>query len=152
MDRLTPAERSAQMARIQSTNTAPERFVRASIHGLGYRYRLHARGLPGTPDVVLRRLRTVVFVHGCFWHRHSGCKLTTTPKTRRAFWMAKFEANVQRDRRTARRLRREGWSVITVWGCEIRDPERLRRRLASALQRAEATVAERMGRCRRSVG
>lgn len=96
-------------------------------------FRLHRRDLPGTPDIVLPRHATVVFVHGCFWHRHKGCKGATTPKTRRAFWRAKFEANVERDRRNRRDLRKLGWKVVTVWECQIRKTGRLEARLRCAL-------------------
>jgi DNA mismatch endonuclease (patch repair protein) len=101
--------------------------------GLGYRFRLHRRNLPGSPDLVLPRLRTAIFVHGCFWHRHSGCRFATMPSTRRRFWKEKFDRNVQRDRRSAAALRRLGWSVITVWECELRHPDRARARLGRLL-------------------
>jgi DNA mismatch endonuclease, patch repair protein len=117
------------MARIRGKDTAPERAVRSLVHGLGYRFRLHGRDLPGRPDLVLPRLATVIFVHGCFWHRHQGCRFTTTPSTRARFWQDKFSRNVARDRRTAAALRRLGWSVITVWECQLRRPDRLRARL-----------------------
>ena len=125
------------MSRIRGKDTTPERAVRSMVHGLGYRFRLHGRDLPGRPDLVLPRLRTVIFVHGCFWHRHARCRYATTPATRRAFWLEKFERNVERDRRTAAALRRLGWSVITVWECQLRRPEKVRVRLERMLEQRE---------------
>jgi len=125
------------MSRIRGKDTTPERAVRSMVHGLGYRFRLHGRDLPGRPDLVLPRLRTVIFVHGCFWHRHARCRYATTPATRRAFWLEKFERNVERDRRTAAALRRLGWSVITVWEGQLRRPEKVRVRLERMLEQRE---------------
>jgi len=133
VDRLTKAERSALMSRIRGKNTVPERTVRSMLHRMGARFRLHRADLPGRPDIVLPRHGLVIFVHGCFWHRHAGCKYASTPSTRRRYWQAKFEGNVARDRRDQRRLRALGWSVMTVWECELRRPERLAARLARRL-------------------
>jgi DNA mismatch endonuclease (patch repair protein) len=127
------------MARIKGRDTAPERAVRSVIHLLGYRFRLHRKDLPGRPDIVLPRLHLVVFVHGCFWHRHQGCTNCTTPTTNRAFWLAKFKANVERDARNQRALRRSGWRVVTIWECETEAPDRLRRRVSAVLDRATGT-------------
>jgi DNA mismatch endonuclease (patch repair protein) len=107
------------MSRIRGRDTKPEMALRKVLHGLGLRYRLHAANLPGKPDLVFPRFRTVVFVHGCFWHRHSGCKIATTPKSNTDFWVAKFERNVARDRCTARQLRAAGWRVIVAWECQL---------------------------------
>jgi DNA mismatch endonuclease (patch repair protein) len=107
----------------------PERLVRSALHRVGYRFRLHRKNLPGKPDIVLPKHRTVVFVHGCFWHRHKGCRCAYTPKSRVAFWSAKFESNVERDRRNAREHRRLGWKVVTVWECEAGRPEKWLRRM-----------------------
>ena len=126
--RPTP-ERSALMARVRQKNTKPEMIVRRIAHRLGLRFRLHRRDLPGTPDLVFPKLRKVVFVHGCFWHRHPGCRLSSTPKTRLAYWLPKFEANVERDQRKAAELTAAGWSVETIWECETRDLKRLTDRL-----------------------
>ena len=125
------------MSRIRGKDTTPERAVRSMVHGLRYRFLLHGRDLPGRPDLVLPRLRTVIFVHGCFWHRHARCRYATTPATRRAFWLEKFERNVERDRRTAAALRRLGWSVITVWECQLRRPAKVRARLERMLEQRE---------------
>ena len=115
-----PPARSAMMARVRQKNTHPELVVRRALHRLGYRFRIHRKDLPGCPDIVLPRLKTVVFVHGCFWHRHPGCPRATMPKTRREFWEAKFHANQKRDRNAEEALRSRGWAVETVWECQTR--------------------------------
>lgn len=120
------------MARIRGGDTKPELVVRSLVHRMGLRFRLHDRSLPGSPDLVLRRHRTVVFVHGCFWHRH-GCSRTTTPKTRIEFWKRKFDANVTRDALASASLAALGWRVIVVWECETRDLEQLESRLRELL-------------------
>jgi DNA mismatch endonuclease, patch repair protein len=129
VDHVEPRKRSLIMAAVHSKNTGPELAVRKIVHGLGYRYRLNVDALPGKPDLVFRSRRKVVFVHGCFWHRHRSCRYASSPTTRKEFWEAKFAANVARDRRTLRSLRRMGWGAITVWQCELKKPERLMRRL-----------------------
>ena len=125
--------RSRLMSRVHGKNTKPERIVRSILHAMGYRFRLHRRDLPGSPDIVLPRYRMLIFVHGCFWHRHLGCARTTTPKTRTAFWQDKFEANVARDRHNQVALARDGWRVEIVWECETRNEQALRARLTRAL-------------------
>lgn len=130
VDILTKEKRSALMSRIRGRDTKPELAVRSLLHHLGYRFRLHVRELPGRPDIVLPRYRTVVLVHGCFWHRHQGCRFCYVPKTRPEFWRAKFERNVDRDRLVQRELKKIGWRVIVVWECEIDDLRRLTRRLS----------------------
>lgn len=117
------------MAQVRGKDTRPERIVRRVLHGMGLRFRLHVRALPGSPDLVLPRHRAVVFVHGCFWHRHARCKRTTTPATRRRFWLEKFAANRERDQRVRRHLRRLGWRVLVVWECWTRDTDHLADRL-----------------------
>jgi len=129
-DGIVTPERSALMRSVRQKNTAPEMIVRRALHALGLRFRLHLANLPGTPDIVLARHSTVIFVHGCFWHRHNGCARTTSPKTRAAFWNFKFEANMKRDKMKSRTLRQLGWRVITVWECETRNLEKLKTRLA----------------------
>lgn len=121
MDRLTSAERSRNMALIRGRDTKPELRVRSLLHGLGYRFRLHRKGLPGSPDIVLPRHKAVVFVHGCFWHRHPGCRGATMPKTRTEFWCEKFEANVRRDEAASAGLNEAGWRVLVLWECETKD-------------------------------
>jgi DNA mismatch endonuclease, patch repair protein len=113
--------RSRNMARIRARDTQPELRVRRALHAAGFRFRLHRRGLPGTPDLVLPRFRTVIFVHGCFWHRHPGCRMTSVPKTRADYWDAKFTANMERDIRVRRQLEEAGWNVIVIWECGTRD-------------------------------
>lgn len=122
------------MSRIRGHNTSPERRVRSVLHSMGYRFRLHGRNLPGHPDIVLPKHRTVVFVHGCFWHRHPRCQFAYTPKTRVRFWSSKFEENVLRDQRARRRLRNLGWRVIVLWECQTTDREALASRLAGAFE------------------
>lgn len=121
------------MARIRGKNTKPELVVRSRIHRLGYRFRLHDHRLPGAPDIVLKRHGAVVLVHGCFWHRHRGCRFAYTPKSKTVFWQAKFRGNVARDRRNAAALRHLGWRVLTVWECETTRPDRIDRRVARFL-------------------
>ncbi|MGH6779374.1 MAG: very short patch repair endonuclease [Bradyrhizobium sp.] len=131
---LVDPKRSAMMARIGSRDTAPELSVRRSLHRLGYRFRLHRRDLPGRPDITLPRHRTVVFVHGCFWHRHPNCRYAYTPKSRTEFWIRKFEQNVARDERVQRELKARGWNVITIWECETFDADRLESRIRGLLR------------------
>ena len=125
MDTLTPEERSKLMAKIRGKNTKPELAVRSLLHRAGYRFSLHRKDLPGKPDIVLRKYNTVVFVHGCFWHRHKNCKVASTPKSNVEFWQAKFDRNVANDKRHARKLREMGWHVLTVWECELKKPEKV---------------------------
>ncbi len=113
------------MSRIRGKNTIPEVHLRKLLHAAGYRFRLHAPDLPGKPDIVLKKYKTVIFVHGCFWHRHDGCTGATIPKTRTEFWTKKFEATVERDLRKKEELEQAGWKVEIVWECELkRDPDR----------------------------
>lgn len=111
------------MAGIKGKNTAPELLVRRYLHAAGLRFRIHVRTLPGTPDLVFPSHRVVVFVHGCFWHRHAGCRFSTTPRTRTEFWQDKFNANAARDRESEEKLRTAGWAVITAWECEVGSEE-----------------------------
>ena len=122
------------MSRIKGKDTGPEKIVRSLLHRMGYRFRLHGKTLPGRPDIVLSRHRAVVFVHGCFWHRHRGCKDATMPKTRRAWWRAKLEGNAARDRRNQAALRRTGWRVLTVWECQTGKQQALTQRLLRLLR------------------
>ena len=133
MDVLTLEQRSRNMRAIKATDTAPELTVRRLLHSMGFRFRLHRKDLPGSPDIVLPRFRVVCFVHGCFWHRHHCRYGTVIPATRMDFWLAKFAANLDRDRRVMRSLHRDGWRVIVVWECQTRNAEQLRKRLTSAL-------------------
>lgn len=128
-DSLTKARRSWNMSRIKGKDTAPEKILRSILHRLGYRFSLHKTKLPGKPDVVLLKHHMVVFVHGCFWHRHKGCKDATMPKSRTDWWRVKLEGNAARDRRNRTALLRAGWRVLTIWECETKKPEKLKARL-----------------------
>lgn len=129
MDTVTPETRSRMMAAVRGKNTKPELIVRRQAHAMGFRFRLHRRDLPGRPDIVFPCLRCVIFVHGCFWHRHRGCDGTTTPKDNAELWAAKFKRNVERDRAAVQGLRALGWRVLVVWECQTRDASSLRRKL-----------------------
>lgn len=125
VDFLEPLERSRRMGRIRSQDTKPEIALRRALHRLGLRFRLGGAGLPGRPDIVLPRHRTVVFVHGCFWHRHHDCKVASTPKSNIEFWTTKFARNVERDAEAVRELEGLGWRVFVVWECELSAKSRL---------------------------
>lgn len=118
-DSLTKERRSWNMSRIRAENTRPEVLVRSILHRMGYRFRLHVRNLPGRPDIVLPKFKTVLFVHGCFWHRHQGCKYAYNPKSRVDFWQTKFHQNVERDREVEKQLKELNWKVRVVWECEV---------------------------------
>jgi DNA mismatch endonuclease (patch repair protein) len=135
MDTLSPAERSARMARVRAKDSQPEMLVRRMIHGAGFRYRLHRRDLPGTPDLAFPARKRAIFVHGCFWHRHSepGCKLARLPKSRQEFWVNKLEGNRARDLKNEEQLRARGWSSLTIWECELRNKAEVLRRVNSFL-------------------
>ena len=132
MDTLSQADRSERMSRVRSKGTKLEMRVRRIVHAMGYRYRLYRRDLPGCPDLVFPARGKVVFVHGCFWHRHEGCG--RLPKSRLDFWLPKLESNRQRDLANQERLRGMGWSVLVVWECELRDAEVLAERVRSFLE------------------
>jgi DNA mismatch endonuclease (patch repair protein) len=133
MDRLTPAQRSYRMSLVRSRNTTPELVVRKIAHALGFRFRLHSKRLPGKPDLVFPRLRSIVQVNGCFWHRHPGCPKASVPGTRTDYWLAKFARNVERDAAVKRELERDGWRVLVLWECEIRNLALLTGRLREFL-------------------
>ncbi len=133
MDCLSSSQRSRNMSRIRGKNTKPELKVRRALHAMGFRFRLHRRDLPGTPDILLPRYRIAIQVHGCYWHRHPGCHLTTTPKTNAQFWQQKFDRNVERDAKNEAALVAMGWQVMVIWECETRDAERLRQTLVRDL-------------------
>ena len=135
MDTLAPAERSKLMSGIRNRDSAVEMRVRRMVHGLGFRYRLHVAKLPGKPDMVFPRLRTVLFVHGCFWHRHAECALARMPKSRLEFWEPKLEGNRARDIENRLRLEASGWRVTEVWECETTRPGALRTKLDLLLAR-----------------
>ncbi|UZB04358.1 very short patch repair endonuclease [Xanthomonas citri pv. fuscans] len=137
VDLVSPADRSRMMAGIQGKNTKPELIVRRMLFASGYRFRLHRRDLPGAPDIVMSGRKVAVFVHGCFWHMHEGCRFAKMPATRTEFWKTKLEANVARDRRAVENLRALGWRVLCVWECSTRDTE-----AAAGLQAAMSSWIE----------
>jgi DNA mismatch endonuclease (patch repair protein) len=134
MDRISPEHRSWNMSRIRGRDTKPEVAVRSILHRLGLRFRLHRGDLPGRPDIVLTRHRTVVLVHGCFWHRHARCQFAYSPKSNTEFWSQKFKTNIVRDQRDRRRLRGLGWRVVVVWECQATDLAALAKRLGAAFR------------------
>lgn len=121
------------MSRVRSKNTAPEMRVRRLVHGMGYRYRLHARDLPGTPDLVFRSRRKVILIHGCFWHMHEGCADVRLPRSRRRFWIRKLSGNRARDLRDQLLLHNSGWDVLVLWACQLHDEQELRSRIRAFL-------------------
>jgi DNA mismatch endonuclease (patch repair protein) len=135
VDPLTSAQRSAHMRQIRGKNTKPEIVVRRAAHRLGYRFRLHAKGLPGSPDLVFPSRRKVVFVQGCFWHQHAdvACKLAKRPKSRLDYWLPKLRENIDRDRRQQAALMERGWEVLEVWECQVNDRQGLATLLATFL-------------------
>ena len=143
-DIMDSQRRSAMMARIRGRNTGPELAVRRIAHRMGLRFRLHRKDLPGRPDLVFPKHRLAVFVHGCFWHRHEGCRHASTPKSRTTFWMTKLAANVARDRRQEEALRAIGWRVLVIWGCETGDRRAVERKLA-ALTRSNRHIWKQEG-------
>lgn len=133
MDTVSAERRSEIMSHVRGAHTAPELAVRRMIHGLGFRFRLHRRDLPGRPDLVFPGRHKVIFVHGCFWHRHQNCALARMPKSRVEFWRSKLDGNAKRDDRNERALRRAGWGVMTIWECQTGDLARLAARIGRFL-------------------
>ena len=133
MDTLTPAERSALMAKVKGKDTRPEILVRRIAHAIGYRFRLHRKDLPGRPDLAFISLRKVILVNGCFWHAHKGCAGFRLPKSNREFWKDKLLGNRSRDRRTLAALRKAGWDTLVIWECETRDHEALAGKISAFL-------------------
>ena len=119
-------QRSRNMSAIKSKNTKPEIKVRKVLHSMGYRFRLHRKDLPGSPDIVLPKYKTAIFVHGCFWHSHANCKYASTPKTRKEFWENKFRANVKRDLEIQEKIKKLDWKSVVIWECETKNIENLR--------------------------
>src|SRR6185437_1416040 len=138
-DTLSVAERSRRMAGVRSQDTRPEMTVRKLVHGMGFRYRLHSRSLPGCPDLVFAGRRKVIFVHGCFWHRHTAksCKLARLPKCRLEFWVPKLEGNRNRDRKIKLELHNGGWGILVIWECQLKNLASLSRRVRSFLEHDE---------------
>ena len=145
-DVLTIEQRRLNMSRIRGRDTSPEMKIRRGLHGLGFRFRLHKKALPGTPDLILPKHRVVVFVHGCFWHGH-GCALSKMPQTRRQFWHEKITGNAARDRKSEQLLINAGWRVLTIWECALRGHERIPdaevfEAVANFIRRGEANFFE----------
>ena len=135
MDTLTPAERSERMSRVRSKDTKPELTVRRLVHRMGYRYRLHERSLPGNPDMVFPSRGKIIFVHGCFWHRHNtSCEYARWPKSKLDFWKPKLDRNKERDKVIGRKLRRLGWRVLVIWECQLDNTEALAERVRAFLE------------------
>ena len=130
VDHITKEKRSWNMSRIKSKNTKPEVKVRSLLHKMGYRFRLHYKNLPGKPDIVLPKFKTVIFVHGCFWHRHKGCSRATTPKSNQEYWNKKFSRNIQRFNDVSNQIKSLGWNVITIWECETRNEDDTKKALS----------------------
>ena len=128
MDTLTKEKRSWNMSRIKSKDTKPEVWVRSKLHTAGYRFRLHVKGLPGRPDIVLPKYNTIIFVNGCFWHRHKGCKYAYKPKTRVDFWNQKLNRNIKRQDEVIKELRDLEWKVLVIWECEVSNEKLIRDR------------------------
>ncbi len=136
-DSLSIVDRSRNMSQIRSRDTSPEMMVRRLLHGMGYRYRLHARDLPGKPDIVFRLRRKAIFVHGCFWHQHDACKEGRIPGSNRSYWVAKLERNIARDGEHLQCLREMGWDVLVIWECELSPGHMLVCRLRNFLQASD---------------
>ncbi|NLF84439.1 MAG: DNA mismatch endonuclease Vsr [Candidatus Gastranaerophilales bacterium] len=133
MDVHTKEQRSRNMSAIKAKNTKPEIAVRKILFSMGYRYRLQSKDLPGKPDIVLPKYKTVIFVHGCFWHQHQDCKYAVMPESNRDFWKNKLKGNIKRDKENLKKLQELGWKVITVWECQLKNIDKLKERLTSQI-------------------
>ena len=136
IDHLSPAERSRNMKKIKSKNTKPEKIVRSLLHSNGFRFRLHNKNLPGKPDIVLKKYKTVIFVHGCFWHSHKNCKRSNIPKSNKSYWVQKIQKNKTRDKKNIRELKMGGWKVIVVWECGVKNIQKLTKLFLSKIRGA----------------
>lgn len=136
-DRFTPQERSRIMSLVKGRDTKPEKIVRSLLHMMGYRFRLHRNDLPGKPDIVLPKRRKAIFVHGCFWHGHAGCRRAGRPKSNADFWNKKIDANMARDKKTQAELKNSGWDFLVIWQCEMKDLEKLQVNLKRFLEGEE---------------
>ena len=134
VDTISPEHRSWNMSQIKGKDTKPELIVRSHLHKMGFRFRLHRKDLPGKPDIVLPKHRTVIFVHGCFWHRHKSCKNSYNPKSRKKFWQDKFQGNVDRDKRNRKNLSSLGWRSVVVWECQTVDSAKLQHLIRKSLK------------------
>ncbi|MFC1677999.1 very short patch repair endonuclease, partial [Planctomycetota bacterium] len=134
VDHLSKEKRSWNMSRIRSKDTKPEIIVRSMLHKMGYRFRLHRKDLPGKPDITLPKYKTVIFVHGCFWHGHKGCKRSNVPKTNQDYWILKIQKNIQRDKYQRKQLKRLGWHVLILWECQIEKTRIIEKKIKNLLQ------------------
>ena len=137
VDKFTQKKRSSIMSRVKGKDTQPEKAVRSVLHRMGYRFSLYRSDLPGKPDIVLSRHKKLIFVHGCFWHGHKGCERSKRPSTNVEFWNRKLSANIKRDSQSVRDLKRQGWKVLIVWACQIRNTDRLHQTLTSFLEKSD---------------
>jgi len=140
MDKVSPEKRSWTMAKVKGRDTCPEKIVRSLLHSMGYRFRLQRTDLPGKPDITLPKRKTAVFVHGCFWHRHPGCKRATTPASNTEYWNPKFARTIGRDARNQGLLEAGGWRVLVIWECELKDLAALRARVRNFLEQPALTA------------
>jgi DNA mismatch endonuclease (patch repair protein) len=140
MDKISPEKRSWTMAKVKGRDTRPEKTLRSLLHSMGYRFRLQRADLPGKPDIVLPKSKAAVFVHGCFWHRHPGCKRATTPTSNTEYWKPKFAQTVARDARNQGLLEAGGWRVLVIWECELKDLAALRIRVRDFLEQTALTA------------
>ena len=134
VDIISKKRRSWNMSRIGGKNTQPELVVRSLLHKMGYRFRLHAKKLPGKPDIVLPKYKTVIFVNGCFWHRHKRCKYAYTPKSRIKFWQKKFQGTIERDQKAKRQLKKLGWKFLIIWECRVKNTHKIKQLVEKQLQ------------------
>ena len=125
MDRISKKQRSRNMSKIRSINTKPEKAVRSFLHKKGFRFRINSHKLPGKPDIVLTKYSTVIFVHGCFWHQHDNCKYAYLPKSNKDYWLPKLNRNIERDKQVQDELKKNGWKIIIIWECEIKNIDHL---------------------------
>jgi DNA mismatch endonuclease, patch repair protein len=142
MDKLSPEHRSWNMSRIKGKDTEIEKVTRSVLHRMGKRFRKNKKGLAGKPDIVMTGYKTVIFVHGCYWHRHKGCKDTTSPKTNVKKWSEKFEGNVKRDKRNIKTLEKDGWNVGIIWGCQTKNRENLEKRLQKIIDESGGYIGK----------
>lgn len=136
-DHLSPEQRSRNMSKIKQKDTKPEKLLRKAIHRAGFRFRKNVKNLPGKPDIVLPKYKTVIFVHGCFWHRHDCKRGHSIPSNRKKFWIEKFRKNVERDAEKQKLLKEEGWKVIVIWECELKDMDKVLSKLKKELKKTE---------------
>ncbi len=143
-DPFTSQERSRIMSRVKGRDTKPEKVVRSLLHAMGYRFRLHRKDLPGKPDIVLPKHRKAIFVHGCFWHGHVGCRRAARPESNIDFWNKKIDGNMSRDKTAQVELKKSGWDFLVIWQCEMKDTEKLRQNLEHFLK-GEANITHEQG-------